>query len=281
MAATNKCLAQSNKYCTRGNATGKQPVAWRNFVRRVSVAGLHRPLETRDALKLNVSWHNPDLYFFLCLLAGLTALLAIIYECVHRFYRRKPPLVEPRRSNEEVVDHPPSPPKHPPWPQYWKRAKPLDGLLRVRPDLPNPNPVRPGPGPEKRLRNLQARFRAISKRHDRASKGRRYSRSATLAALAAIVAFAVAWGLRSSPWPVTTTLTHLVESVLHPSISPSLVLSALQDGVDIYTIIFAALAVFIVLRLRSGRRTLFAPLTNPAKPPPMAGRNPEVLQLRE
>jgi hypothetical protein len=31
--------------------------------------------------------------------------------------------------------------------------------------------------------------------------------------------------------------------VLHPSISPSLVLSALQDGMDIYTIIFAALAV--------------------------------------
>jgi hypothetical protein len=106
-------------------------------------------------------------------------------------------------------------------------------------------------------------YRLVSGRYrsdDRASKDRRYSRSATLGALAAIVAFAVAWGLRSSSWPVTTTLTHLVESVFHPAITPSLVLSALQDGMDIYTIILAALAVIIVLRLRSVlRRTLFAP----------------------
>ena len=40
---------------------------------------------------------------------------------------------------------------------YPDKAKPLDGLLRERPDLPNPNPVRPGA--EKRLRNLQRRFR--------------------------------------------------------------------------------------------------------------------------
>jgi hypothetical protein len=26
-----------------------------------------------------MSWHHPDLYFFLCLLAGLAAFLAIIY----------------------------------------------------------------------------------------------------------------------------------------------------------------------------------------------------------
>src|SRR5262245_34867065 len=32
---------------------------------------------------------------------------------------------------------------------------------RARPDLPNPNPVRPGPGPEERLRELQRRFRAV------------------------------------------------------------------------------------------------------------------------
>jgi hypothetical protein len=44
---------------------------------------------------------------------------------------------------------------------YLKKAKPLDGLLRARPDLPNPNPVRPGPGPEERLRELQRRFRAV------------------------------------------------------------------------------------------------------------------------
>jgi len=39
-------------------------------------------------------------------------------------------------------------------------AVPPDGLLRERPDLPAPNPVRPGPGPEDRLRELQRRFRA-------------------------------------------------------------------------------------------------------------------------
>jgi hypothetical protein len=36
----------------------------------------------------------------------------------------------------------PSPPK------YLKKARPLDGL-------PDPNPVRPGPGPEERLHNIQ------------------------------------------------------------------------------------------------------------------------------
>src|SRR5262249_5211126 len=73
----------------------------------------------------------------------------------------------------------------------------------------SPNPVRPGPGPEKRLRNLQRRFRAVSERYDRANELRRYYRSAKIAALAAIVAFAVVWGLGSSPWPVTTTLRHI------------------------------------------------------------------------
>ena len=45
-----------------------------------------------------MSWHHPDLYFVLCLLAvltGLTALLAIIYECIQNFRRRKPPVVLP------------------------------------------------------------------------------------------------------------------------------------------------------------------------------------------
>jgi hypothetical protein len=42
-----------------------------------------------------MSWHHPDLYFFLCLLAGLAAFLAIIYECIQRFCRRKPPVVLP------------------------------------------------------------------------------------------------------------------------------------------------------------------------------------------
>jgi hypothetical protein len=57
------------------------------------------------------------------------------------------------------------------------------------PHLPNPNPVRPGLGPEQRLRNLQRRFRAVSARHDRPNKLRRL----VLAALIGIVAFAVGW----------------------------------------------------------------------------------------
>ncbi len=58
-----------------------------------------------------MSWHHPDLYIFLCLLAGIAALLAIIYE----FCRRKP----------EQGDRP----------VYLRKAKPLDGLLRDRPSL--------------------------------------------------------------------------------------------------------------------------------------------------
>jgi Excalibur calcium-binding domain len=99
-------------------------------------------------------------------------------------------------------------------PVYLKKAKPLDGLFRerlARHDLPAPNPVRPGPGPEDRLRNLRRRFRAVSARHDRASK-RRYYRSAKIAVLAAIVAFAVSWGLGSSPWSVMTTMRHVASA---------------------------------------------------------------------
>jgi hypothetical protein len=83
--------------------------------------------------KLNMNWHHPDLYFFLFLLAGLTTFLAIIYEYIQKFRSRKPPVVEPRRSNEKAVD-PPSPPKHPPSPRkYLENVKPLDGLQRDRP----------------------------------------------------------------------------------------------------------------------------------------------------
>jgi hypothetical protein len=42
-----------------------------------------------------MSWHHPDLYFFLGLLTGLAAFLAIIYECIQRFRRRKAPVVLP------------------------------------------------------------------------------------------------------------------------------------------------------------------------------------------
>ena len=106
MAATNKCLAQRHKTRTGGNARGL-------------------PF---TALKLNMNWHNPDLYFFFGLLAGLAALLAIIYECVQRFYGRKPPVVEPGRSNEKAVD-PPSPPKSA---IAAQKARPLDRLQHDR-----------------------------------------------------------------------------------------------------------------------------------------------------
>ena len=77
-----------------------------------------------------MSWHHPDLYFFLSLLAGLAAFLAIIYECIQKICRRKPPILDPSGS---------TPPRR---------------------DLPAPNPIRPGPGQETRLRDLQRRFRA-------------------------------------------------------------------------------------------------------------------------
>jgi len=38
-----------------------------------------------------MSWHHPDLYFFLFLLAGLAAFL--IYKCIQKFRRREPLLV--------------------------------------------------------------------------------------------------------------------------------------------------------------------------------------------
>jgi hypothetical protein len=94
-----------------------------------------------------MSWHNPDLYFFLGLLTGLAAFLAIIYECIQRFRRQKPP------------------PK-----KYLKKARPLDGLpreRRARHDLPDPNPIGPGLGAEERLRELQRRFRAVSEQWSR------------------------------------------------------------------------------------------------------------------
>jgi hypothetical protein len=45
-----------------------------------------------------MTWHHPDLYFFLGLLAvfaGLAASLAVIYECILKFRRRKPLVVLP------------------------------------------------------------------------------------------------------------------------------------------------------------------------------------------
>jgi hypothetical protein len=65
-------------------------------------------------------------------------------------------------------------------------------------------------GPEQRLRDIQRRFRAISARLDRAVKLRRWYRLGKIAALAALVAFALCWVLLSlSPWPPMLTLRHI------------------------------------------------------------------------
>jgi endonuclease YncB( thermonuclease family) len=76
---------------------------------------------------------------------------------------------------------------------YLKKAKPLNGPLRERPARHRDYPFfRPDPRPRpKRPIQLNLNLR---------SRG-----SAKIAALAAIVAFAVAWGVGSIPWPVTAT----------------------------------------------------------------------------
>ena len=83
---------------------------------------------------------------------------------------------------------------------YLKKAKPLDGLLRERPARHRDYPFfKPGPRPPPKLPlrlNLNLRSRG----------------SAKIAAFAAIVAFAVVWGLGSSPWPVMTTLRHIASA---------------------------------------------------------------------
>lgn len=79
------------------------------------------------------------------------------------------------------------------------------------PHLPNPNPVRPGSGPEQRLRNLQRRFRAVSARHDRTTK-LRWAMTALIAIVAILVAYPAIWLLVSSSWPITTTLRHIASA---------------------------------------------------------------------
>ena len=97
---TNKWLARRNKSRTRGNA--------KKFgVNAGGTTNLARPCARRAELEHELG-HNPDLYLFLCWLAGLAALLATLYECIQR---RKP--------------------------RPWKKAKPLGGLLRDRLSLMN------------------------------------------------------------------------------------------------------------------------------------------------
>jgi len=85
-------------------------------------------------------------------------------------------------------------------PVYLKKAKPLDGLLCERPARHRDYPFfKPNPRPRPKLPlQLNPNLR---------SRG-----SAKIAALAAIVAFAVVWGLGSSPWPVMTTLRHIASA---------------------------------------------------------------------
>jgi hypothetical protein len=70
MAATNKCMAWKSKSRARGNAKGQH---------------CHSP-PFGGARPHDISLHDPELYYFLTLLAGIAALLAVIYE----FPRRKP-----------------------------------------------------------------------------------------------------------------------------------------------------------------------------------------------
>jgi endonuclease YncB( thermonuclease family) len=119
-----------------------------------------------------MSWRYHE-YSLLWLLAGLAAFLApsIIYELTRKI-----------RSWKRV---------------YLKKATPLDDLLRERPARHRDHPFfKPNPHPRpKPLLQLNLNLR---------SRG-----SAKIVALAAIVAFALVWGLGSSPWPVTTTLRHI------------------------------------------------------------------------
>ena len=68
-------------------------------------------------------------------------------------------------------------------------------------------------GPEERLRDIQRRFHAVSARLDRAVNLRRWYRLGKVAALAAMVSFALCWVLLSlSPWPPILMLRHIASS---------------------------------------------------------------------
>ena len=74
MAATNKCLAQSNKSRAEVPATNERPAARRNFPGAANWRAPLRGQRCRSftalwrreaARKLNMSWLHSDLYFFL------------------------------------------------------------------------------------------------------------------------------------------------------------------------------------------------------------------------
>ncbi|MDN4982213.1 excalibur calcium-binding domain-containing protein [Bradyrhizobium sp. WYCCWR 13022] len=79
------------------------------------------------------------------------------------------------------------------------------------PHLPNPNPVHSGPGPDRRLRDLQRRFRALSARGDRTSN-LRWAIAALSTIAVVLVVYPAIFLLISSPWPATTTLRHIASA---------------------------------------------------------------------
>ena len=85
-----------------------------------------------------MSWHDPELYLFLCVLAVLAAVLAIAYELVSR--RRKPPVIPTEEMPlDGLVADPPLPSGERQGPIVLKNVTPLDGLrrdfVRDRPSL--------------------------------------------------------------------------------------------------------------------------------------------------
>ena len=76
--------------------------------------------------------------------------------------------------------------------------------------LPNRWHVHHGRDPEAELRGLKRRFRAVSRRYERAVMLRRLRRRARMWALLAGGAAALYLGLNSlSPWPLTVALRHI------------------------------------------------------------------------
>jgi hypothetical protein len=80
--------------------------------------------------------------------------------------------------------------------------------------LPSEWRVHHGRDPEKQLRKLHGRFRAISRRLDRTAASRRLwqsARRATTGVVLLVIAIGVSFALLKvlSPWPVMTTIRHL------------------------------------------------------------------------
>jgi hypothetical protein len=118
-----------------------------------------------------MTWHHPDLYFFLFLLAGLATFLAIIYKCIQKF-RRKPPVVEPSRST--VGNPPSSAPKNAPSRfsrlcESVKDLPPKEQASRLREYFGIVGGARPAEGRDKKGKRLAAYTPALNKLRNRYS----------------------------------------------------------------------------------------------------------------